>query len=173
MRLLSFLSVIIATGSPVTGTFAQPTSPVHADLAFHFICKQTIPTPLDDAIEGFLRREGFKVLNQASIMRSRGTSPFDILIFGLDNKHRIFDFTALPRTKGKYAVSLITPPPTHRSPDLEDGVLKLISEQLGCEVQQVTRHNNEAEAKLAFERHYKQIEDLFQQAESQNGQHRL
>jgi hypothetical protein len=139
-------------------------------LAFHFVCKQAIPAHLDDGSEGFLNREGFKVLNQARVMRSQGMSPFDILIFGLDDKHRIFKFAALLRTKDRYAVSLITPPPTRRSSDLEDGVLKLASEQLGCEVRQVTRHDNQADAKVAFDRHYKQMEDLFQQAERLKGQ---
>jgi hypothetical protein len=162
MRFLSILWIVIAASWPLDGTFAEPTSPVHADLAFHFVCEQTIPASLEDAIEGFLKREGFKVLNQARIMRSRGLSPFDILIFGLDNKHRIGKFTGLPRTKGKYAVSLITPPPTDRSSDLEEGVLKLVSKQLGCEVQQVTRHDNEANTRASFERHYKVMEDLFQ-----------
>jgi hypothetical protein len=165
MRFLAILWIVIAVGWPPDGARAQPISSVHSDLAFHFVCKQAIPADLDDEIEGFLKREGFKVLNQARVMRSQGISPFDILIFGLDDKHRIFKFTGFPRTKDKYSVSLITPPPTQRSSDLEDGVLKLVSEQLGCEARQVTQHDNQADAKVAFDRHYKQMEDLFQQAE--------
>jgi hypothetical protein len=167
------LCIVIAVGWPSDSACAQSTSPVHADLAFHFVCKQAIPAHLEDGIEGFLRREGFTVLNQARIMRSKGLSPFDILIFALDDKRRIFKFAALPRTKDKYGVSLITPPPTQRSFDLEDGVLKLVSEQLACEVRQITRNDNQADAKVAFDHHYKQIEDLFQQAETLKGQHRL
>jgi hypothetical protein len=170
MRSLAILWIVMAVGWFTHDAQAQPTSSVHSDLAFHFVCKQAIPARLEDGIEGFLKYEGFKALNQARIMRSQGTSPFDILIFGLDDKQRIFKFTAFPRTKDKYSVSLVTPPPTQRSSDLEDGVLKLVSEQLGCEVQQVTRHDNQADAKVAFDRHYKQIEDLFQQPERLKGQ---
>jgi hypothetical protein len=147
---------------------------VTKDLEILFFCKQGIQSlELEDGIERFLKREGFKVLNQARIQREHGVSIFDILIIGLDDKQRIFWFSSLPRKDGKYAVSLITPPPTRRSSDLEDGVLKLVSGQFGCDVPQTTRGENKAEAKEAFDRYYNVIKHLFHEAESLQGQERL
>jgi len=163
MRLLPFLWFTVAV-LWTSDARAQSPKLLSNDLGFIFVCKQSTPSVLEDGIERFLRREGFKVLNQARIMRQRGSFIFDILIIGLDEKRRILTFSALPRTKGEYAASLITPPPTQRSTDLEEAVLKLVSEQLGCEVRQVARGNRQGSAE-DFDKHYKIIMDLFQQAE--------
>ena len=170
---LSLLSLWIAAavGWPADAR-AQSPRLLRNDLGFIFVCKQDVQSVLEDGIERFLKQRGFKVLNQARIMRERGVFIFDILIMGLDERRRIFKFSALPRTKGRYAASLITPPPTQRSTDLEEAVLKLVSEQLGCEVSQVARGENPASTE-DYDKHYKIIEDLFQKAERLQGQGRL
>ncbi len=168
MWFLSFLWIAVAVGwSGDAG--AQSPRLVTSDLGFVFVCKPNMQSVLEDGIERFLRQQGFKVVNQARLMREQGVSIFDILIMGVDDKRRIFKFSALPRTDGRYAVSLMSPPPTQRSTDLEEAVLKLVSEQLGCEVRQVARGENRASAE-DYDKHYKIIEDLFQQAERLQGQ---
>jgi hypothetical protein len=144
---------------------SQPNPRVTPDLAFNFNCARDART-LEEDIEKFLKDKGFRVLNQARIQRALGLSVFDLLIMGLDNERRIFWFSALPRTKGRYTASLITSPPTRRSSDLEDAVLQLTSEQLGCEIRHISRGENRADAKEAFDRHYNVIEGYFKQARS-------
>jgi hypothetical protein len=146
---------------------------VTSDLAFVFVCEEKAQSVLEDGIEKFLRREGFKVLNQARIQREQGVFIFDILIMGLDEKRRIFKFNALPPAKGRYAASLMTPPPTQRSTGLEEAILKLVSEHLGCAVRQVARGENQAATEGAYNNHYRIIEDLFHQAERLQGQRRM
>ena len=171
MWLLPFLWIAVAVGWSADAR-AQSTKLLTNDLGFIFVCKQSTPSVLEDGIERFLRREGFKVLNQARIMWQRGSFIFDILIIGMDEKRRIFKFNALPPTKGEYAASLITPPPTQRSTDLEVAVLKLVSEQLGCEVRQVARGENHTDFEQAYNNHHTIIENLFEQAEKLQGQQR-
>jgi len=171
MWFLPFLWIAVAVGWSAD-TRAQSPRLLTNDLGFIFVCKQNMQSVLEDGIERFLRQQGFKVLNQARIMREQGVFTFDILIMGVDDKRRIFKFNALPPAKGRYAASLMTPPPTRRSTDLEEAVLKLVSEQLGCEVRQVARGENQASAE-DYDKHYKIIEDLFQQAERLHGQGHL
>jgi hypothetical protein len=173
MWLLAFLWIAISAGWSADSARAQSTQLAKSDLAFHFVCQQTIRSELEVSIEKFLRHEGFKVLNQARILREHGIFAYDIYIFGLDDKRRIFTFSALPRSEGRYSAGLITPPPTQRSLELEDAVLKLISGQLGCELRQITRSENQADAKEIYELHYRTIEKLFEQAERLEGRGRL
>ena len=150
---------------------AQPHRLLGNDLGLIFICKQNMPpTTIEDGIESFLRQQGFKVLNQVRLQRERGVFiPFVILIWGLDEQGRIINFDGLPTQKGKYAASLLTRPPTRRSTDLEDAILKLVSEQLGCELTQVARGENQADTEQGYDNHYRIIEGLFQKAERLQG----
>ena len=108
---------VAAMGAVLLAHAAAAQVPLTPDFAFHFVCKQNDHRAMENSVEIFLKHEGFRVLNQARIQREYGLVAFDIMIFGLDEKKMIFKVNALPRTKGRYAVSLITKPPTQRSTD--------------------------------------------------------
>ena len=173
MRAFIFLGSAALALSSVGHTNAQLAARVTPDLAFHFHCDQVAPSTLENKIQKFLERSGFRVLNQARIQREHDSAIFDILIFGLDRKGGIFNFTALPGSGGRYAASLITPPPTVRSVDLEASTLNLISKDLSCDIRQVSRSENSADTRDAYEQHYNRIEDLYRQAEELRGQRRM
>ena len=122
------------------------------------VCKDRDSLTLEGPIEGFLRREGFRVLNRASIQRSYGRpSGIDVDIFGLDKKRRLVKFRSLPapkdvvRLQGYYSVEFRTPPPTQRASEIEDALLKFVSDELRCEIRQVNRDENGADAADLYE----------------------
>jgi len=122
----------------------------------------------------FLRKNGFKALNQARVNREHNLPDFfGVLIFGLDDMRRIIRFHALPTREGRYAASLKSPPPTKHSAMLEDALLQFVTTQVGCEVYQVSRNDNGADAIDSYEYHFKVMEDIFRDAERLRGQRRL
>jgi len=68
---------------------------------------------------------------------------------------------------------LNTPPPTHRSAELENRLLAFVSEKLACEVQQVTRGENAKDAIEFYDWEIQRIETLFREAEELQGRTRL
>jgi len=170
---VAVLCIAVAVGWPAHSGRGQSPRLATSDLAVVFTCNHNIQSMLENAIEKFLRERGFDVLNQARIQRERGVFIFDVLIFALDQQRRIIKFHALPPAKGRYGASLMSPPPTQRSADLEDAVLKLVSEQLGCEVRNVARGENQTGAEEAYDNHYRFIEELFQKAERLQGRPHL
>jgi hypothetical protein len=83
---------------------AQSPRLLTSDLGFIFVCKEDVQSVLEDGIERFLRQRGFKVLNQARIMREQGVFIFDILIMGLDERRRISRSARCHAQKEGYAV---------------------------------------------------------------------
>ena len=100
MWLLPFLWIAAAVGWPADAR-AQSPRLLTSDLGFIFVCKQDVQSVLEDGIERFLRQRGFKVLNQARIMREQGIFIFDILIMGLDERRRMFEFRSAATHKRK------------------------------------------------------------------------
>jgi hypothetical protein len=158
---------------PACKAGGDPHAILHADLAFHFVCDDKARTTLERNIEGFLRSKGFQVLNQARTQQEHGVFLFDLHIIGLDGQRRVADFLALPDSAGRYAVTLNTPPPTQRSGQLEESLLEFVSDKLGCQVRQVNRQTNGAEAKDFHDREIRRIEGLFRQEEELQGNRRL
>src|SRR5215831_13197308 len=153
-----FAILLAALFAGLTESVRAQSASLQADFAFLFACKQNDQTTMEGQIEKFLSDEGFKVLNQARTNRKRGAPSFGVLVFGLDEKRRIITVNALPPREGRYAASLITPPPTHRSAALEDAFLKFVADQLGCETYQVSRNENAADMLDAYDRHLKIIQ---------------
>lgn len=146
---------------------------IHADLAFHFVWKEKDRSTVEDDIDNFLRRQGFKVLNQGRIQRTHGFFLTELKIIGLDDGRRLIDVTAMPSAQGRYAVRLTTPPPTERAPQLEEALLEFASKILGCEVRQIIRGENAADAAEFYNNENERVENLFRQAERLQGERRL
>jgi hypothetical protein len=79
----------------------------------------------------------------------------------------------VPPAQGRYLVGLTTPPPTKRAPQLEDALLEFASKTLGCEVRQVIRGENAADAAEFYNDEIMRVENLFRQAEQLRGERRL
>jgi hypothetical protein len=142
------------------------------DLAFHFVCKDKDRSALENEIGNFLREQGFKVLNQGRIQREHGVFLTDLRIVGLDDKRRTIRFEAL-HAEGRYSAALNTPPPTERAPELEGTLTDFASKGLGCELRQVNRGTNAADAAKLHGYKIRQLENLFHQAERLRGEHRI
>lgn len=143
------------------------------DLAFHFVCGQRDRSALENDIEKFLTREGFRVLNHGRLQREHNVRLLETNIVGLDDRQRIVNFTTLPPTKGKYTVGLLSRPPTQHSPLLEEALLVFAKEKLKCAVEQISRNENGPEPLDFFNREVKRIEGYFRQAEELQGSKRL
>jgi hypothetical protein len=156
-----------------SSAYSEPGKVLYPDLAFHIVCEEKARTALENDIERFLKSEGFKVLNQARIQREHRVLLSDLHIIGLDDKRRIVDFLEFSSADRRYAVKLNSPPPTHRSPQVEEALLAFASNKLGCQVRQVTREENGADAGQLHDIEVRRIEGLFRQAEELQGQRRL
>ncbi len=176
MMRFSTVSAVLSIGLAalcIAGGACAERHTLHPDLAFNFVCKDKDRSTLEDEIERFLRREGFKVLNQGPIQREHGVFLLDTHIIGLDDAHRMVDVTAFPRTEGRYSVGLDSPPPTQRAPQLEESLVNFVSKKLACEVSQITRGENSADASEFYNSQVKRVENLFREAEELTGGRRL
>jgi hypothetical protein len=144
-----------------------------SDLAFNFICKDRLRASLENNIETFLKLEGFKVLNRARIQREHNIFVFDLDIVGVDEKKRMIAITSLPPEKNWYTVRFRTPPPTRRAPDIEDALLKFVSDDLRCETHHVSRGENGADAVEFYDRELKAVENMFREADQLEGKRHL
>src|SRR5258705_1769543 len=171
LRVLIVLSVSVAV-TLAPAVFAE-SNVIRADLSFHFVCKGKDRTTLEDDIDNFLRQQGFRVLNEGRVQREHGLFLTELKIIGLDDKRRLIKVTDVPSGQGRYSVGLNTPPPTNRAPQLEDALLEFASKTLGCEVRQVTRGENAADAAAFYQYEIKRVQNLFGQAEQLRGEWRL
>jgi hypothetical protein len=146
---------------------------LHADLSFHFVCKEKDRASLEEDIDRFLRQQGFKVLNKSRIQREHGFSLSVLEIIGLDDKRRTIRVHDVPSGEGRYSVGLNTPPPTKHASQLEDALLEFASNTLGCEVRQVTRGENAEDTADLYSNTVRRVENLFRQAEQLHGKWRL
>lgn len=69
------------------------------DLAFHIVCGVRDLSALENDIEKFLTREGFRVLNHGRLQREHNLGLLETYIVGLDDRQRIVNFMTLPPTK--------------------------------------------------------------------------
>jgi hypothetical protein len=147
---------------------------IHPDLAFNFICSDRGRDSLDDKLERWLRQSQFNVLNLAQVRREHGVPSFqETDIIGLDQRRRRITVTSFPPIQGRYSLALYTPPPTQRQLELEHSAVQFVSDTLNCEVSNITRGENGAEAAAFYDMIIKQMEQLFMQAERLRGERRL
>jgi hypothetical protein len=173
LRLKITLAIALAILCPTSAGRAAPVRILSSDLAFQFVCKDESRLALEDAFDGFLRHEGFKVLNLARIQREHGVLSLDVHMIGLDDKRRTVDLMSVPPAENRYAVRFRTPPPTQRASDIEDALLQVVSNKLGCELRQVTRSQNGADAADLYENEVRGIERAFREAEELEGKRHL
>jgi hypothetical protein len=155
---------------------AQRVRVLSSDLNFIMDCKDRDPSTLEGPIEEFLRREGFDVLNLAGVQRRHiWFSALEVEIIGLDKARHMIHFRSphapknVARLQGHYFVGLRTPPPSQRAPEVEDALLKFVTDQLQCGFRQVTRQENGADVADLYENEIRRVENLFREADQLNG----
>ena len=140
-----------------------------SDLAVTFTCPNKSRDVLEVGVEDFLKGEGFRVLNLGRIQRDRGVDLYVTKIISLDSDREIIEISGflvgVPRMNIVYAAILRSPPPTHRSPRLEQAILTLISKGLSCEPTEVSRGENGPNTKELYDQEVARIEGLFREGE--------
>jgi hypothetical protein len=137
-----------------------------ANLAVNFKCENEPRSVLETDVEAFLKDEGFAVLNLGRIQRDQGLNLQYTKIIGRDDSRRIIElagFFVPVLGKVLYTISLMSPPPTHRSSELEKAILALVTEKLGCAATQVARGENGADAAAFYNREVARIDNLFRE----------
>jgi hypothetical protein len=171
-KLLAPLALLAACFLAPAGAAADPNR-LLPDLAFHFTCSELNRDAVEDRLGEFLRGKKFRVLNLGRLQRQHGVYLNDLRISGIDDQRRIFDADSFRTSPGRYAVSLVSAPPTTRAPELENALLTFVSEDLKCNVRQVSRNENPADAAAFHAREIARIENLFRQADEISGGRRL
>ena len=162
---LLLAATLAATWGTVHQGQAQNVFVLNPDLAFHANCKNKPRPEVESSIEEFLKSQNFSVLNVGRIQKEHGVFFLNTEIIGLDKDRRIIKVVGIPRMDTKYPVIVETPPPTHRSSELEQAMLTFASTTLGCEVSQVSRGENGVDAIQYYNSEVSRIEGLFRQAE--------
>jgi hypothetical protein len=152
---------------------AQSTEALSADLTFHFVCSHTARRDVEAKTELFLRGNGFRVLNLAQLQHRNNFHFFDTDIKGIRHDQAMIDMISMPSGHSRYAFALYSRPPTSRLTDLEDAVLKFVSNELACQTRQIQRRENGKERQQYFDAHLKRIGNLFEQADRINGERRI
>lgn len=158
-----FVVTILIVISAVHPTHAQLS--LSADLAFIFSCANVNTNKVEQKVEEFLKENKFRVLNRGRIQREHGIFLLKTDIAGLDSMQRIISVVALPTAADTYSVGLNTVPPTQRSAELENTLLKFVTSALNCEVRQVERHENSSDKRFVHDRNVARIEKQFLQIE--------
>jgi hypothetical protein len=167
--LIGAIAVIASVLSSERNGLTQESRVLSADLAINFVCANKPRSELETGMEEFVNGEGFNVLNQGRLQRDHGIYLLNTQIVGLDGKRDILEFVGLPVGFAKkdtvYNAGLRSPPPTRRSPQLEEAVLTFVSKGLGCDVRQVTRGENGPDAIQFYDREFARIESVFRDAD--------
>jgi hypothetical protein len=178
--MMSFICAIVGVTALGSNLRAQGVRVLSSDLAATAVCKDRDPITLEDPFEQFLRGHGFKVLNVARVQRDHGLRPLlEVQMVGLDDKRRMVNFRMLPYPKdqiqrqGRYSVGYRTPPPTRHASEFEDALLNFFSNELRCEVRNVARSENGAEAAEFYDQEVARVENLFREADKLNGLNHL
>jgi hypothetical protein len=178
--MMPFICAIVSVTAPGTDLRAQGIRVLSSDLAALAVCKDRDPITLEDPFERFLRGQGFKVLNVARIQREHGHRPLlEVHMVGLDDKRRIVIFRMLPYPKeqiqrqDRYSVGFRTTPPTRHASEIEVALLDFFSNELRCEVRDVARSENGAEAADLYDQEVARVENMFREADKLNGLNRL
>jgi hypothetical protein len=150
---------------------AQSIEILAPDLAFHFVCSpHTARSDVEMKTELFLRANSFRVLNLAKIQHRHNLHSFDTDMKGARDDQVIIEMISVPSGSSRYSFVLFSRPPTSRLSDLEDAVLKFVSNELDCETRQIKRSENGTERQQYFDSLLKRIGNLFEQADRINGE---
>ena len=152
---------------------AQSAEVLSADLTFHFVCSHTARSDVETKTEQFLRGNGFRVLNLAELQHRHNFHFLDTDMKGTRYGQAIIEMVSVPSGHSRYAFALYTRPPTSRLSDLEDAVLRFVSNELGCQTRQIERRDNGKERQQYFDSRLKRIGNLFEQADRINGERRI
>jgi hypothetical protein len=168
---LRAISLLLGIACMCTISFCasgQQNGTFFADLAFHFDCKGDAYPVSDRVIEQFLQDRGFTALDVVRVRRDRKMAPMlsELFIDGIDRQQRMIRFMADPPRRGSYVVLLNTPPPTHHDADLEEALLAFASNTLKCHVREISRRENDIDARHAYNEYFKKVEEQFRQAEN-------
>ncbi|MBI3774722.1 MAG: hypothetical protein HY273_04075 [Gammaproteobacteria bacterium] len=134
------------------------------DLSFNLKCDPIKLEVVESQFEAFLTQNGLKALSIAQEKKQRGKNPERIRITATDGKDRIFNATSFPTLVGTISVGFVTLPPTRRDSIFEDKALEFVRAKLGCQVQQIERHENGLEAAAFFKNDVARIEQLIEEA---------
>lgn len=75
-------------------------------------------------------------------------------------------FMLIPTTEPRiYSLSLLSPPQTPRSPEMEAGLLKVVADKLKCKVNRINRYENSDGSKEVYDKEIARLEGLFKEAE--------
>lgn len=167
-RALILLTAILATVLAESGrsASAQRTASQQADLGFDMDCGAADVLAVEDAVESFLDRQGFRVFNRVRAQRDHGVRPLHKLwIEGLDEQRRRILVLSSSFTPTGYEVFLYTPPPTRRATDLETALLAFASDRLTCTTSQVQRGENGEDARSVHDSSVERLQGWFRQLE--------
>jgi len=160
---IGLVLIIVRPDTTPEDADSQPTS-FGADLAFSFDCKGKVPS--QQSIEQFMETKGFRVLDKVAAGKKL-TPDFSWMkldIVGVDSARRQITVKAFADQPDDYHVSLYSEPPTQRSKDLEDALLRFTEKTLGCKNSQVHHVDNPAGAKDLYDKSFSMTEGWFQQA---------
>jgi hypothetical protein len=161
---LLFLAVAAATflSSGLPGPKSR--APQRPDLSFWFRCEHRATPELEKKIEGYLERQGFRVLNLGALQRDAGVGIYDLNMTAIDANRRTLDVRAFRETPGSQSLQLYSAPPTQHDSVLEEALLTYATHELGCRTDQIARNSNGPEAAELHDWNVRRIGGLFSEA---------
>jgi hypothetical protein len=141
------------------------------DLTFLMDCPRTDRGDVEAKTELFLNGYDFRVLNLAAIQHRHNFHLLDTNIQAVRHDQAFVEMTSVPSRRSLYAFGLYSRPPTTRLSNFENAALDLVSE-LRCEARQIRRLENGSGRRRYFDAELKRIENLFEEADRINGEHR-
>ena len=123
------------------------------DLVVDFGC----PTnPSVEAVKAFLSVHSFTSLDLEAARRMKGNIFFPLQIDAFDRRRTVIEVIGLrkPRSYGSgvdYRLTITGPPPTRHDDRLESDAARFVHDTLGCQVRDVRRFENDANAAALFD----------------------
>lgn len=138
------------------------------DFGLMIVCAGIDVPTVEDGFESFFKLRGFRILNRREYRAAVETH-----IVGMHRDQGIIKLSSFAAVPDEYWFALNTPPPTHY-PDLENALLRFVSNELGCQTRVILRegHKNIDSAQL-YDKNAKRMEKLFLQAERFRNERRL
>ena len=151
---LALLGLLGACGQPQTQL---------PDLSLRFACNADTARAIEPEIEGFMRTNGFKVLNLAALRRGRSIkAPWPLEIEGLDDRDRHMRAISHDISPNEQSFAFYSPPPTQRDPALEQSLISFFEAKCGPVTAE--RHSNDSTAARVHEVHVKALKQRLAEA---------
>ena len=148
---------------------AQQPQSLLPDLAFHFVCKGRERAQIEGKVEAFLAQHNFKVLNQGELQRQHEVHLFNTSISAYEGDLRFVEVRSVPSAADRYSFGLYSLPPTNHARGLEENSLNFVSQNLGCEMRQVERNENDETHADFFRKLLGMMRNLFEEADQIRG----